>query len=162
MATELPGIEDWDARSGVEYDGVNIPVANNNDFSYLHKRFASNVQLHRANISDPPDPSLGTFDWVIFGSLMTHIRDLMKALENVRALTKGRAVIISSYLPGDQNKTLHWIQTNRPFDWWVPTKPLIPDMLRAVGFSRVEETGDFTLTHRDGSQHIQAVWHAYP
>jgi tRNA (mo5U34)-methyltransferase len=162
VATELPGIEDWDSRKGVVHDGVNIPVANNNDFRYLHERFASSAQLHRANISDPVDPSLGRFDWVIFGSLMTHIRDLMRALENVRELTRGRAVIISSYLPGDQNKSLHWIQTPRPFDWWVPTKPLIPDMLRSVGFSRVEETGDFKLVHRDGSQHDQAAWHAFP
>ena len=150
VATELPGIEDWDARCGVEYDSVNIPIANNNDFLYLHKRYASSVRLHRANISDQVDPSLGRFDLVIFGSLMTHIRDLMRALENVRTLTKGRAAIISSYLPGDENKSLRWIQSPRAFDWWVPTKPLIPDMLRSVGFSRVEETGDFKLVHRDG------------
>ena len=162
VATELSGIEDWDARSGVEYDGVNIPIANHNDFLYLHERYASSVRLHRTNISDPLDPSLGRFDWVIFGSLMTHIRDPMRSLENVRGLTKGRAVIISSYLPGDENKSLHWIQTHRPFDWWVPTKPLIPDMLRSAGFSRVEETGDFTLVHRDGSRHAQAAWHAFP
>lgn len=161
VATELPGIESWDTRTGVDYDGVNIPVANSNDFKFLHNLLNSSVKLHQANISDPPDLALGKFDLVVFGSLMTHIRDLLRALENVRSLTKGKAVIISSYLPGDENKCLHWIQTHRPFDWWVPTKPLIPDMLRAVGFSRVEEVSDFVLVHRDGSEHVQAVWHAY-
>lgn len=161
VATELPGIDDWDTRSGIDYDGVNIPLANFNDFKFLHNLLHSKVTLHQANICDPLDPALGKFDFVIFGSLMTHIRDLCRALENVRTLTRGRAVIISSYLPGDNNKCLHWIQTPRPFDWWVPTKSLLPDMLRSVGFGRIEEISNFVLVHRDGSKHAQAVWHAF-
>ena len=105
---------------------------------------------------------IGTFAWVIFGSLMTHLRDPMLALENVRALTKGRAVVISSYAPGEDYPVLHWVNSGRPFDWWLPSKMLVPKMLHAAGFRRVEETGDFVLCHRNGMEQRQACWHAFP
>lgn len=162
VATELPDITSWDSRKGVDYDGVNIPAANSVDFWDVHSRLASAVELFSSNISDPPTHSMGQYDWVIFGSLMTHVRDIMLALTNVHTLTRGRAVVISSYLPGDSNPCLHLIQTDRPFDWWVPTKPLVPLMLKAAGFSRIVETGDFILVHRDGPSHVQGCWHAFP
>lgn len=163
VATELADVSDWDARRGVSYDGPNIPANNQNDFREVHSRLGSKVELRFGNICQPLHESLGTFDWVIFGSLMTHIRDLMLALENVFKLTKenGRAVIISSYLPGQETCALHWINTPRPFDWWVPTKNLIPKMLQSVGFKHIEETGDFDLVHANGTVHRQACWHAF-
>jgi len=162
VATELKNIENWDARCFVDYAGVKIPEENQRDFQELHRLFRSKVELHWGSINDKANAALGTFDLVIFGSLMTHLRDVVLALENVRLLTKKRAVIISSYLPDDPNPSLHWIQTDRPFDWWVPTKSLVPKMLRAVGFQRVEEIGDFVLIHKNGTKQRQACWHAFP
>ena len=86
----------------------------------------------------------------------------MLALENVRALTKGRAIIISAYVPGEDRAVLHWVRSDRPFDWWLPTKTVVPEMLYAVGFRRVEETGSFALRHRNGHKYHQACWHAFP
>ena len=162
VATELADISAWDAREHVEYGGVNIPRANQEDFQHLHRLFDSAVTLHYGSINQPLHETLGQFDWVIFGSLMTHLRDPMLALENVRLLTKGRAVVVSSYLPGATSPSLQWIKTPRPFDWWVPSKPLVPEMLGSVGFRRVEEIGDFTLVPADGTEHKQACWHAFP
>lgn len=160
VATELQDIAEWDSRQGVAYDGTNIPAANRHDYNVLHSRLNSSVELVFANISELQPNQVGQFDWVIFGSLMTHIKDPMRAFMNLRALTRGRAVVISSYLPGETNPCLHWIQTHRPFDWWVPAKCLVPMMLKAAGFSEVVEMGDFTLEHRDGARHAQACWHA--
>jgi SAM-dependent methyltransferase len=162
VATEIADISNWDSRSGVSYGGVNIPRENQRDFAELHDMLKSRVRLQYCSITDPAVKAIGTFDWVIFGSLITHVRDIMLALENVRALTKGRAIVIASYVPGEANPVLHWIQSQRPFDWWCPAKCLVPKMLAAAGFGRVEEVSDFVLEHADGSRHKQACWHAYP
>ncbi len=162
VATELFDIRQWDARAGYLYEGVDIPKANQEDFHTLHRLFQSKVQLHFASINEPLHEKLGTFDWVIFGSLMTHLRDPMLALEHVRGLTRGRAVIISSYSPSIATLGLRWIRSERPFDWWVPSKPLLPEMLKAVGFRRIEEVGDYVLTHKNGAAQPQACCHAFP
>lgn len=160
VATELAKLADWDSRQTVSYDGPDIPAGNRRDFAELHARLNSAVSLVPFNISELRPGELGQFDWVIFGSLMTHIKDPMRALVNLRALSRGRAVVISSYLKGENNPCMHWIHTPRPFDWWVPAKSLVPMMLMAAGFSTVVETGDFVLEHRDGPKHDQACWHA--
>jgi len=162
VATELPNIAKWDTKHFVKYTGAKIPEENHNDFQELHRLFKSKVELYWGSINEKAHETLGQFDVVIFGSLMTHLRDVILPLENVRLLTKKRAVIISSYFPNDPSLTLHWIQSDRPFDWWVPTKDLVPKMLKAVGFQRVEEVGDFVLTHRNGARQHQACWHAFP
>jgi tRNA (mo5U34)-methyltransferase len=161
VATELPDVADWDTKSNIQYHGVNIPRSNQKDFKESYRILKSKVQLHYGTINDPLHETLGTFDWVIFGSLMTHLRDIMLALENVRLLTKGRAVVISSYIPNEEHLTLHWVQSDRPFDWWAPSKSLLPKMLLAVGFRKVEEIGTFMLQHKNGSEHHQVCLHAF-
>lgn len=162
VATELPDVADWDTKTGYHYQALNIPKQNQKDFQQAADILKSKVKVHWGNINEPMHKVLGTFDWVIFGSLMTHLRDPMLALENVRALTKGRAIVISAYVPGEERTVLHWVRSGRPFDWWLPAKTLIPEMLRAVGFRRIEETGCFVLGHCNGHKYHQACWHAFP
>lgn len=160
VGTELPDVKNWDTRADLSYQGPNIPQANHKDFSEAARILDSRVEIHFGNICDAL-PQLGEFDWVIFGSMMTHVSNPITALQNVRALTRGRAIIISSYAE-EEGKHLHWIRSERPFDWWCPTKSLVPSMLLAAGFSRVEETGDFLLRHHNGQEQQQACWHAFP
>ncbi|WP_031482044.1 class I SAM-dependent methyltransferase [Maridesulfovibrio frigidus] len=162
VATELAGLSHWDSRRNKTYSGTSIPEANRSDYNSARALLNSSVELMPLNISDTLPEQIGQFDIVIFGSLMTHIMDPVRALTNLRSLTKKKAVIISSYLPGETKPCLQLIQTPRPFDWWVPAKCLIPEMLKAVGFSSVVETGDFILKHQNGDNHSQACWHATP
>ena len=122
----------------------------------------SHVTMQQGSINDPMHKTLGEYDWVIFGSLMTSLRNPILALEHVRALTRGRAVVISNYIPGEPRALLQWVESDRPYDWWLPSKSLMPQMLRAAGFGRVEETGDFVLRHQNGHEQRQACWHAFP
>ena len=161
VATELNNITDWDTKAGYDYNGVNMPKQNQLDYQEMARLLNSKVKLHWGSINERLHETLGTFDLVIFGALITHLRDPMLALENVRLLTKGCAVIIASYEPGEKHKVLHWANSTRPFDWWIPSKSVIPDMLYAAGFKRVEEISDFVLQHRNGHKQYMACWHAY-
>lgn len=161
VATELEDVRAMDSKRDRPWNGVDIPRRNQEDFQEAARRLASRVKVHWGSIASPLHEALGQFDWVIFGALLTHVRDPMLCLEHVRALTRGRAVVVASYVPGRRD-AMYWLHGERPFDWWVPTKPLVPRMLAAAGFRRVEETGDFELVHRNGLVQRQACWHAFP
>lgn len=160
VGTELPDIGDWDTRGEGTYSARNIPKDNMRDFESARRRLDSRVELIFGSINEPLCDRIGTFDWVIFGALLTHLRDPMLAMANVRHLTKKTAVVISSYAHGVAEPCLRWVRNRRPIDWWVPSKSVIPEMLIAAGFSDVSEKGDFVLLHKNGTKQHQACWHA--
>jgi tRNA (mo5U34)-methyltransferase len=162
VATELEDLTQWDTRAGAESRAPNIPRRNQDDFHHAAGVMESQVRLQFLNIGDPVPQGLGPFDWVILGALLTHVEDPIRCLRNVRALTRGRAVIVTTYAPYRPGKELVWLSRGRSQDWWRPTRRLVPEMLRAVGFSRVREVGTFTLRHRKGYRQRQGCWHAAP
>jgi len=166
IATELASVAERDVKANRQafprQQLTATPEKSQSDIRELIAMLGSQVQLRVGNINEPLHDTLGQYDWVIFGSLLTVLRNPILALEHVRALTRGRAVVIASYLPHESRAVLSWVQSDRPFDWWLPSKSLVPDMLRAVGFGRVEEVRDFVLRHRNGDEQHQACWHAFP
>ncbi len=162
VATELTDLTQWDTRADVPPGGPDIPRRNQEDFRTAAEALGGRVQLRYGSISEPMHEELGTFDWVIFGALLTHVQDPIRCLQNVRALTRGRAVVVSSYAPLRTDLSMRWMHGGRSFDWWFPSRRLVPEMLRAAGFQRVEETGRFVLRHRKGYRQRQACWHAFP
>jgi SAM-dependent methyltransferase len=162
VATELRNMSEWDIWANRVYEGVDIPRENWRDCKEAHELLGSRVELYWGSINDPIHEELGTFDFVVFGSLMTHLRDLMHALGNVYRLTKGRAIVISSYMPSEEKPVLHLSRGERPNSWWTPSKTVVPLMLKGVGYKKVEEVGDFVLLHKNGLTQNQCCWHAYP
>lgn len=166
VATELASAADRDVKANRhDYRRQQLTATPEKSRDAFHEAAAilhSHVTMWQGSINDPIHEALGDYDWVIFGSLLTVLRNPILALEHVRALTRGRAVVVSSYLPGEPRPVLEWVVSDRPYDWWIPSKPLIPEMLRAVGFRRIEETGDFILRHHNGHEQRQACWHAFP
>jgi tRNA (mo5U34)-methyltransferase len=92
------------------------------------------------------DPStVGRFDVVLFLGVLYHLREPLTALERIRALTGGVAVIeteavrvlglpgarVLEFHPGGELRADH---TN----WFVPTEAALHALCRAAGFGRVE------------------------
>ena len=92
------------------------------------------------------DPDVdGRFDVVFLGSLLLHLRDPVAALDRVRAVCSGQAIVadaveaIPSWLrPRTPVARLEGVE--RPW-WWQPNRAALHQMVRSAGFEIVEATG---------------------
>jgi tRNA (mo5U34)-methyltransferase len=59
-------------------------------FRVASKALGSKVELRQVNVYDLKPDLMGTFDVVVCGSLMLHLRDPLRALEAIRSVCSGR------------------------------------------------------------------------
>jgi tRNA (mo5U34)-methyltransferase len=92
---------------------------------------------------------LGTFDVVVCGSLMLHLRDPIRGLEAIRSVCGGQFMSIE-----EVSLTLSTIFRRRPVaemrlssdlgQWWVANAAGHARMLEVAGFSVLERVGPFS------------------
>ena len=114
-------------------------------FDLAHQALASRVEPMVADFMDVDPSAIGKFDVVLFLGVLYHLRDPLSALQRVRSLTGGVAVIeteaievlgmpgaaLLSFTAGAELRSDH---TN----WFVPTRAALAGMCRAAGFSSVD------------------------
>jgi tRNA (mo5U34)-methyltransferase len=114
-------------------------------FDLAHRVLDSAVEPVVADFMDVGTTALGKFDVVMFLGVLYHVRDPLAALERVRAVTDGVAVIeteaievlgmpTASLLSFTEGAQLRHDHTN----WFVPTRAALSGMCLAAGFTRVE------------------------
>ena len=92
------------------------------------------------------DPDVdGRFDVVFLGSLLLHLRDPVAALDRVRAVCSGQAVIADTVeaipsLLRPRTPIARLEGTERPW-WWLPNRAGLHQMVRSAGFEILEATG---------------------
>ena len=92
------------------------------------------------------DPEVdGRFDVVFVGSLLLHLRDPVRALDRVRAVCSGQAVIADTVeaipsLLRPRTPTARLEGSERPW-WWLPNRAGLHQMVRSAGFDILEATG---------------------
>ncbi len=92
------------------------------------------------------DPEVdGRFDLVFLGSLLLHLRDPVLALDRVRAVCGGQAVIADTVeaipsLLRPRTPTARLEALDRPW-WWLPNRAGLHRMVESAGFEIVEATG---------------------
>jgi tRNA (mo5U34)-methyltransferase len=64
-------------------------------FSIAHAMRGSTVERKVCSVYDL-SPEIGTFDVVFCGSLLLHLQNPLKALVNIRSVTKERAIIVTA------------------------------------------------------------------
>ncbi|HEX6388774.1 MAG TPA: methyltransferase domain-containing protein, partial [Solirubrobacteraceae bacterium] len=107
------------------------------------------------------DPAVdGTFDFVFLGSLLLHLRDPIRALDRLRAVCSGEAVIaetvelIPSILrPRTPSARLEGVDQSW---WWQPNVAAFRRMVTSAGFEIVERTGIYMLP--TGPAHPRPPW----
>ena len=91
----------------------------------------------------------GTFDFVFLGSLLLHLRDPVAALDRVRAVCGGEAVIAETVelvpsLLRPRTPTARLDGGERPW-WWIPNVAGFHRMLHSAGFEILERSGLYFL-----------------
>jgi tRNA (mo5U34)-methyltransferase len=90
---------------------------------------------------------LGTFDLVFCGDVLIHLKDPLTALERIRSITGGSAIVCNPIVRFrfQDRRPLARIDGVDEFQWWVTNLAGLVRMARAAGFPRVDAGAPFEL-----------------
>jgi tRNA (mo5U34)-methyltransferase len=103
-----------------ESKGEMVNVRSDQNFWLAHRMRNSKVNRKACNIYDLSPETVGTFDVVFCGSLMLHLQNPLKAMVNIRSVTKEMAIITS--------------RVEEEIDYTAPDKPWA-----SFGYRRLEK-----------------------
>jgi SAM-dependent methyltransferase len=119
-------------------------------FRIAHEALDSSVEKVETNVYDLSPERLGTFDVVVCGSLLLHLREPLRALEAMRSVCGGELMSAEQV---DLAMTVR--HPRRPLaalngvgelcQWWVPNSAGHRQMLRAGGFEVLRATRPYML-----------------
>jgi tRNA (mo5U34)-methyltransferase len=120
-------------------------------FEVAKALLGSKVEQIEMNAYQVSVERIGKFDVVFCGSLLLHLTDNFKVIQNIYDVTKECAVIATciseSFL--EQPVALFLKNTSERV-FWIPNMTCLKEMAKATGFQRVEEGERFDLVNRDG------------
>jgi tRNA (mo5U34)-methyltransferase len=131
-------------------------------FALAHDLLHSRVRREALSVYDLSPERLGTFDFVFCSNLLLHLKHPIKALENIRRVTKDRAVIVDTFNPLLPQKTIKYIGGTGESVWWYFSLGALEQMIRDAGFDHVTLTRKFRMTYGNGTPLWQAVFSATP
>jgi tRNA (mo5U34)-methyltransferase len=156
LATDIsdPSQWDWAVR-----DSVTGPVAvaagagdkNGVGFELAKRALGSSVERREINAYDLDPELIGTFDVVVCGSLMLHLRDPIRALEAIRSVCDGNGVFVSAeQVRPDLSALLRrrpvaQFQRGEDCQWWVPNVAGHREMVSAAGFEIERSSGLYAI-----------------
>lgn len=118
-------------------------------FRLLHDLLDSKVEWRGCSVYDVADAGLGTFDFVVLGSLLVHLRDPVRALDAIRRVTDGQflcadfihapAQVVSFGRPMFELRG-----TGSDFQWWMASDRGLRQLLHVGGFG-IEQMSPFFL-----------------
>ncbi len=151
-------------------------------FLLLRDLLGSQVEYHYKDVYDLSPEDFGLFDLVFCGSLLLHLSDPIRALRNIRSVTRGAAIVVTGY-NGEPVLRLYEAfyrsflravgSSKRPsfacFNWspdiyWLPTRAGLLSMMAKAGFSLTRVKSSFWLLPVAGRHHgmLHLVIHANP
>ena len=152
MATDIPNHADWDWLPRERADGVSyiesIGSEKGAGFSLAAELLGSKVQREFINIYDLSPERLGTFDVVVCGSLLLHLRDPFRALAAIRSVCGGE------FMSAEQvDVVLSALHPRRPYfraigeqgQWLVPNVAGHRHMLHMAGFDVLQVSYPYSV-----------------
>jgi tRNA (mo5U34)-methyltransferase len=142
---------DWPPR---RRDEVNPSARRGDGFRLAHELLGSRVERVEQSVYEADPAQLGTFDLVLCGSVLIHLRDQLLALERIAALCRDRFICAEAYarllglLPFPVSR--YRADRHASVVFWEPSARAWRAMLWTAGFERVRERTRFSLKSRQG------------
>lgn len=152
LAVDIPSHEEWDwpaairARGGAEL--ALLAGAKGDGFEVARQALGSAARKVELSVYDLDPAELGTFDVVVCGSLMLHLRDPVRALEAIRSVCEGwflSVETVSRRLSVARRPIAEMRFDAELCQWWVPNAAGHRRMVEIAGFQTVRSTAPFTL-----------------
>jgi tRNA (mo5U34)-methyltransferase len=146
VALDVPDLAEIDYPPEVRADASFDHSGSSNQprpagFQLLHRLLGSRVQWRAGNIYDLDPGELGTFDVVVVGSLLVHLRDPVRALDAVRRVTSGSLLSVDFVHPAvnalaRRSRPLFELRgQGRDFQWWLASDAGLRQLLHVGGFA---------------------------
>jgi tRNA (mo5U34)-methyltransferase len=132
-------------------------------FALAHELRGSNVERLSLNIYDARPSEIGTFDLVICGSVLIHLRDQLLALERIADLCGGTFISaeeydrLSGFVPFPVSR--YFADREKAVVFWLPSARTWKRMMWTAGFDSVAERKRFSMRSRDGFSVRHVVHH---
>ena len=112
-------------------------------FDYVHARSGSLVESLDIDVFDISERTVGSFDVVLFLGVLYHLKDPFGGLERVASICKETLMIETAGAMFDcQEPVMRFYLgaelNNDSTNFWAPNPPCLENMLRELGFQRVE------------------------
>ncbi len=120
-------------------------------FDLVRRALGSSVRRELRSVYEL-DTDLGQFDLVFCGDLLVHLKDPMTAVERIRRVCRGSAIVCNPVKE-------HFFYRRRPlaqfdgideFEWWLPNLAAFKRMMTAAGFERLQVGRPFELAATAG------------
>jgi tRNA (mo5U34)-methyltransferase len=121
-------------------------------FELAKRRIGSSVERYLSSVYALDPSEIGTFDFVFCGDMLVHLKDPPTAVERIRSVCRGVALIanpVKEQFPY-RRRPLAQFDGVDEFEWWLPNRSALERMLRAAGFSRVVTGPPFALPTTSG------------
>jgi SAM-dependent methyltransferase len=153
LATDVPEHENWDWPPRLRARGPEALAAiagpkKGVGFEIAHRALGSSVEREFISVYDLTPERVGTFDVVVCGSLLLHLRDPLRALEAVRGVCSGKFLSNEEVRVGIGRRGRPVAELDGTSDlcqWWVPSPAAHLQMLRATGFEVEQSTGAYCI-----------------
>jgi len=163
LDVEDPEALDWPAS--LRHQVVKtVDIEKGQRFELARSALGSKVSRELRSVYDL-DLDLGTFDLVFSGDMLVHLKDPITALERIRRVCTGSAIICNPIvrLRFARGQALAVFDGLEEFQWWLPTEETMKRMLLAAGFARVVAGKPFELPARTGGawKGLRGIMRAY-
>jgi tRNA (mo5U34)-methyltransferase len=122
-------------------------------FEIARRELGSEVEPLTASIYDVDPNQIGTFDLVHAGDLLLHLRDPVRALQQMRKLTSWQALISDVFSPeldvlGAGQGLTRYLGGWDTVTWWYPALSTLTQMMADAGFADIEIVTTYRLAWR--------------
>jgi 2-polyprenyl-3-methyl-5-hydroxy-6-metoxy-1,4-benzoquinol methylase len=157
MCTDIPDHESWDWPADIRARGPRQMAdlgrflgEKGLGFGIAHRALGSRAEKVELNVYDLSPERLGTFDVVVCGSLMLHLRDPIWALEAIRSVCGGvfmsaEEIRLGITLRHPRRPVAVLNGVGELCTWWVPNAAGHRRMLQSAGFEILRTTRPYAL-----------------
>lgn len=127
---------------------------------YAHRQFNSKARAAYGSVMKMPD-WLGTYDVVLLGSILQHLRDPMGAIIQADRRAKKTMIICEAYY--ESSDPVMRFQANpeaaepQYWTWWVMSPAFLVLAMKTLGYEDIEVNGPFNLQQLPAAYPVASV-----
>jgi SAM-dependent methyltransferase len=137
----VPFRDTWDNMDEILENAHQTHARLKNAYWYSHKKLNSRARVYYGDIYDLPN-ELGKFDVVVFGMILTHLRDPFRALYSAGRLSNESIIVTNQTMKTDQPVAtfVPSVENHEAQAWWALSDGCIERMISVLGFEPQSRT----------------------